>query len=60
MLTLSRKVGERITIAGDIDIVVKAIKGNRVKIAIEAPPTVRIVRQELASEGIRQETKQIR
>lgn len=49
MLILSRKVGERITIAGNIEIVVQAILGNRVQIAIEAPQNVRILRQELES-----------
>lgn len=47
MLVLSRKVGEQIVIAGDIVILVKRIKGDRVSIGIEAPQTVRVARTEL-------------
>jgi carbon storage regulator len=47
MLVLSRKVGERIRIAGDIVIVVTAIQGDRIKIGIEAPRSVRVLRGEL-------------
>ncbi len=47
MLILSRKHGERIRIADDILLVVKAIKGNRVSIGIEAPKSVCVLRGEL-------------
>ena len=47
MLVLSRKVGERIRIAGDIEVVVTAIQGDRIKIGIEAPKSVRVLRGEL-------------
>ena len=60
MLILSRKVGERITIADEIDIVVKAINGNRAQIAIEAPNSIRIVRQELEYRSKPHEDKQPR
>ena len=49
MLVLSRKVGERIRIAGDIVVVVTAIQGDRIKIGIEAPKHVQVLRAELAS-----------
>ena len=47
MLVLSRKVGERIRIAEDIVVVVTAIQGDRIKIGIEAPKSVRVLRGEL-------------
>jgi carbon storage regulator len=47
MLVLSRKVGERIRISGDIVVVVTAIQGDRIKIGIEAPKSVRVLRGEL-------------
>lgn len=47
MLILSRKIGEQIRIAGDIVVVVTAIQGDRVKIGIEAPKTIRVLRGEL-------------
>ena len=47
MLVLSRKVGERLIIDGNITVVVNKVAGNRVTIGIEAPDIVRIVRGEL-------------
>jgi carbon storage regulator len=47
MLVLSRKTGEEIQIDGQIKITVVKISGNRVRIGIDAPGDVHIVRQEL-------------
>ncbi|HET8913383.1 MAG TPA: carbon storage regulator [Ktedonobacteraceae bacterium] len=47
MLVLRRKVGESIILAGVISISVLAVEGERVKIGINAPPEVTIVREEL-------------
>jgi carbon storage regulator len=47
MLVLSRKVGEKLIIGGDITIVVNRVAGNRVTIGIEAPESVRVIRAEL-------------
>lgn len=47
MLVLRRKVGESIVLAGVINISVLAVEGERVKIGINAPPDVTIVREEL-------------
>lgn len=51
MLVLSRKVGERVNIGGNIVVVITRVKGNRITIGIEAPDDVRIVRGELPSKG---------
>jgi carbon storage regulator len=51
MLVLSRKVGERLVIGGNITVVVSRVAGNRVTIGIEAPDDVRIVRGELKPEA---------
>lgn len=48
MLVLSRKFGERIHIGDGITISIVAIHGNRVQLGIDAPPEVRIVRDEVA------------
>jgi carbon storage regulator len=48
MLVLSRKPGERIMIGSDITITVLAVKGSSVRIGIEAPDDVRVLRSELA------------
>ena len=47
MLVLRRKVGERIILDGVISISVLAVEGERVKIGINAPAAVAIVREEL-------------
>lgn len=51
MLVLSRKIGERIRIAGDIEVIVRSIQGDRIKIGIEAPRDVNVRRGELAKDG---------
>lgn len=48
MLVLSRKSQEQIRIGDSIVVTVLAVKGNSVRIGIEAPKAVRIVRSELA------------
>src|SRR5262249_21120825 len=48
MLVLSRKIGEKVMIGDNIDIIITGVKGERVRIGIEAPPDVRVVRGELA------------
>ena len=47
MLVLSRKASERIRIGDDIVITVTQVRGSKARIGIEAPPDVRIVRDEL-------------
>jgi carbon storage regulator len=47
MLVLSRKMGERIHIGGDIFVEVRRVAGNRVTLAVCAPKNVRILRGEL-------------
>lgn len=52
MLILTRRQDERIFIGDDIYLSVLEIEGNRVKIGIEAPRDVTILREEL-SDGAR-------
>ena len=47
MLALSRKVGETIVIDNDIEITVLEIKGDQVKIGINAPKSIPIYRKEI-------------
>jgi carbon storage regulator len=44
MLVLSRKIGNRIVIAGNIEIIVLQVHGNRVRLGVSAPQDVSIVR----------------
>ena len=48
MLVLSRKISESILIGNDIEIVVTQIAGGKVKLGINAPAHVRILRGELS------------
>jgi carbon storage regulator len=50
MLVLSRKVGEKVLVADDIVVTVLAVCGNQVKIGIEAPEWVGVVRAELLTD----------
>jgi len=51
MLVLSRHLDEKIVIPGlGITIKVVAIKGNTVRLGIDAPPDVKIVREEIVRE----------
>jgi len=51
MLVLSRKAGERILIGDDVAITVVRIGPNSVRIGIEAPKSMNIVREELIDFG---------
>lgn len=46
MLVLSRKVGDKIQIGDNITITVADIRGEKVRIGIEAPGDVQIVRDD--------------
>lgn len=47
MLVLSRKVGERIWIGEDISVTVVRVTGGGVRLGIEAPHELPVVREEL-------------
>ncbi|HZL90470.1 MAG TPA: carbon storage regulator CsrA [Pirellulaceae bacterium] len=47
MLVLSRKVGERILIGDDIRVTIVRIGGGGVRVGIEAPTNLTVVREEL-------------
>ena len=50
MLILTRKIGESIWINDEIEIIISEIKGDQVKIGINAPRTMEILRGELRTE----------
>jgi carbon storage regulator len=47
MLVLSRKIDERIMIGDQIEISIVDIKGDQVKIGIQAPGSIKIYRKEV-------------
>lgn len=54
MLILSRKMNEKIMIGNDISVSIIEIRGDQVKIGVEAPRTVKVFREEVF-EAIRRE-----
>jgi carbon storage regulator len=50
MLILQRKAGQAIRIGDTIEIVVLAVSGDNVRLGIEAPREVRVLRHELVEE----------
>jgi carbon storage regulator len=51
MLVLSRRKNETIIIDGRIKLTVIEIRGNQIRLGIEAPQDVRIARAELVASG---------
>jgi carbon storage regulator len=57
MLVLTRKVGQALVINKDIVVTVVRIEGDHIRIGIQAPKNVSILRQELVEE-VKAETQQ--
>ncbi len=47
MLILTRRVGESIVIGDDVHVTVIAVKGNQVRLAIQAPRETTVHREEI-------------
>ncbi len=47
MLVLQRKAGQGIKIGEDVEVVVLAVSGDHVRLGIEAPRSIRVLRYEL-------------
>jgi len=56
MLILSRKINERIMIGDDISVSIIEIRGDQVRIGVDAPRNVKVYRQEVY-DAIRAENK---
>lgn len=47
MLILTRKIGEKIIIDSDIEVMILGVKGNQVRMGINAPQQVTVHREEI-------------
>lgn len=47
MLILTRRIGETIKVGDDIEVTVLGIKGNQVRIGVNAPKDVQVHREEI-------------
>ncbi len=59
MLVLSRKVGEKLVIDGNITVEVVKIQGNRITLGLVAPSDVKILRGELNQKQAKTETTEL-
>ena len=53
MLVLTRKAGEAICIGDDIEVRIVAVRGQKVRLAIEAPRDVSVRRSELTADAVK-------
>jgi carbon storage regulator len=58
MLILSRKIGEKLIIDGDIEVSILSQKGNQFQIGINAPDDVIVDREEIHKKRISGEWKE--
>jgi carbon storage regulator len=47
MLILTRRVGETVMIGGEVTVTILGVKGNQVRVGINAPKTVAVHREEI-------------
>jgi carbon storage regulator len=47
MLVLTRRVGEEMVIDGNIRVMVVAVKGEKIRLGISAPPSITVDRKEV-------------
>ena len=59
MLILTRRVGEAMKLGEDITVTVLGVRGNQVRIGIDAPKSVAIQREEIYSTAVTDRTQEI-
>lgn len=59
MLILTRRKGEKIKIGDDIEITITSVEGNSVRVGVDAPKNVEILRTELLERYNQNKTKRL-
>ena len=59
MLILTRRVGEAMKLGEEITVTVLGVRGNQVRIGIDAPKSVAIQREEIYSTAVTDRTSEI-
>ena len=59
MLVLSRKQNERIRVGDSVVVTIVRVSGDKVRIGIEAPPNVKVLRDELEVERMGEVTLEV-
>jgi len=49
MLILTRRIGEKLTVGGNVTVTILGVKGNQISVGIEALPEIKIHREEILS-----------
>ncbi len=47
MLILTRRIGEKLIIGENVTVTILAVKGNQIRVGIDAPPEVKVHREEI-------------
>lgn len=59
MLILTRRVGETLTVGDDVTVTVLSVRGNQVKLGINAPPDIAVHREEIYQRIQREKTSAV-
>lgn len=59
MLILTRRIGESIVVGNDVSVTVLNIKGNQVRIGVNAPKEVTVHREEIYHKAQREKNTEI-
>jgi len=58
MLILTRGAGETITIGHNMRVTILSVKGSQIRIGIEVPNDVRVLREEIVDSKVKQATEE--
>jgi carbon storage regulator len=56
MLVLTRRIGEQLVIDGNIVVTIVAIEGNKIRLGVQAPPAIRVDREEVHARRLADQT----